>query len=310
MHPALSIILFTTLSGGGLGLGFWTLLLAPAYDAIIFAALVGLAILLGAVGLICSIFHLRRPTRAWRALSQWRSSWLSREGIIAPAALAVLFLVGAITMLGVAGWPVLLLRAAGAILALSALYATAMIYAQIRAVPAWNSPLTPVFFLSFATAGGWLLFTAVLHAYGLADSVTILISMLLVALAWAAKIAWWRNLDRCGTGSSSLESATGIRDLGKLRLLEPPHTGSNYLTSEMVFVVARKHAQKLRRISLLTGGVLPLACLTAALLEHLAVVAIFCAAILHFFGVGISRWLFFAEARHTVSLYYGGHAQN
>ena len=34
-------------------------------------------------GLTSSTFHLGHPERAWRALSQWRTSWLSREGVAA-----------------------------------------------------------------------------------------------------------------------------------------------------------------------------------------------------------------------------------
>ena len=304
MHPALSIILFTTLSGGGLGLGFWTVVVASSEGPAVVAIQAALAAALGGAGLFCSVFHLRRPTRAWRAFSQWRSSWLSREGIVAPAALAVVVLFGGAVLAGATGWPLLALRVAGALLCAAALFATAMIYAQIAAVPAWNTALTPVFMLLFAAAGGGLLFAGIASAFGTARSNEALLLAMLLVVAWAAKFAWWKRLDRIGTGKSSVASATGLQGLGEVRLLEPPHTGSNYLLSEMAFFVARKHAQKLRAIAVLVGGALPIAVLAAAYLGMHETAAFAAAALLHLFGVGVTRWLFFAESKHTVTLYY------
>ena len=76
MHPAPSIIVFTTLSGLGyglaavLGLG----LLDPSLTFTRIAYV--LALLLICVGLLSSTLHLGNPQRAWRALSQWR--WRSQ----------------------------------------------------------------------------------------------------------------------------------------------------------------------------------------------------------------------------------------
>src|SRR6476620_9216130 len=87
MHPAYSVILFTTASGAGYGLlallGLIGFNHGPASS--LWFGLVALIIALGLVslGLLSSTFHLGRPERAWRAFSQWRSSWLSREGIAA-----------------------------------------------------------------------------------------------------------------------------------------------------------------------------------------------------------------------------------
>ena len=87
MHPAKSVIFFTTASGAGYGLLFWLglygslgLLPAGTWFAVVGF---GLALVLVTAGLISSTFHLGHPERAWRALSQWRSSWLSREGVAA-----------------------------------------------------------------------------------------------------------------------------------------------------------------------------------------------------------------------------------
>ena len=89
MHPAYSVILFTTASGAGYGLLFWLAVLSvfddlPA-DLTLGLAGLGLAFALITVGLLSSTAHLGRPERAWRAFSQWRTSWLSREGVAAVA---------------------------------------------------------------------------------------------------------------------------------------------------------------------------------------------------------------------------------
>src|SRR5882762_5808075 len=85
MHPAFSVIFFTTASGAGYGLLALMSLLAalgrlPA-DRWFGLAGLGLGLVAVSVGLLSSTFHLGHPERAWRALSQWRTSWLSREGV-------------------------------------------------------------------------------------------------------------------------------------------------------------------------------------------------------------------------------------
>ena len=302
MHPALSIILFTTLSGAGLGLGFWLGAASFGVDVAGTVTGAGAAILLAGVGLSCSVFHLRRPSRAWRSLSQWRSSWLSREGILAPAALIVLFLQAGASWLDlpVAGWS----GPAAAILCFAAVLATSMIYAQIKAVPAWSTPLTPLVFLTFAAAGGALLACSLPGAPILATAEFAAATIALNAAAWILQFLWWKRLDRVGTGPSTPETATGLGNPGKVRLLEPPHTGSNYLLDEMGYVVARRHAAKLRLIALILGcGIVILALACGLALGHLPAFAI-AAFLFHLAGTAVARWLFFAQARHVVTLYY------
>src|SRR5262245_31472967 len=89
MHPAYSIVVFTTATGAGYGLLALLGLVAAtgAIPADFWLGLVGLGLALGLIsaGLMSSAAHLGRPERAWRALSQWRSSWLSREAVAALA---------------------------------------------------------------------------------------------------------------------------------------------------------------------------------------------------------------------------------
>jgi DMSO reductase anchor subunit len=164
-----------------------------------------------------------------------------------------------------------------------------MIYAQLRSVPRWRSPLTPLLFLLAALAGGALIAGAARPA-----------PWLLAALGLAQIAAWAsgdRRLPRSGT---TLATATGLGPLGRLRLLAPPHTGANYLLREMVYVVGRRHALRLRALGLLLAVLLPLALALAQSPPALAL-----AALLHTAGVLVLRWLFFAEAEHVVGLYYG-----
>ena len=108
MHPALSVILFSTLSGTGYVLWAWVglnlaLNPAPVARTPLLVSL-GLGFILVSTGLIASLWHLGQPQRAWRAFSQWRSSWLSREGVAAMLAFAPLLLLAWCAWRGDAGW--------------------------------------------------------------------------------------------------------------------------------------------------------------------------------------------------------------
>jgi DMSO reductase anchor subunit len=288
MHAATSVILFTVLSGAGfghlvfLGLGDaatgWTAFLQFA-----------LAYALAAGGLIASTFHLGNPQRALKAFTQWRTSWLSREAWVSVATLVVMGLVGAAAVFLDARLPALGLI--GALLALSTVLATSMIYAQLKTVPRWNSPLTPLHFLATALAGGAIL-------AGRAQ-VAALILLVLAALQLAA---WLAGDGRFAARGHSLATATGLGGLGRLRLFESPHTGANYLLNEFVHEVGRRHAVKLRAIALVAMCLVPAVLLMLLPTSPPALAVAFA---VHLAGAFVSRWLFFAEAEHVVRLHYG-----
>ncbi|MBL8585064.1 MAG: dimethyl sulfoxide reductase anchor subunit [Rhizobiaceae bacterium] len=305
MHPAPSIIIFTTLSGLGyglaavLGLG----LLDPAAFATGIAWLAALAMIGG--GLLSSTLHLGNPQRAWRALSQWRSSWLSREGVMAVLTFVPL-LWSAVAAAWFGRWSPLA-GLAGSAMCLVTVFCTGMIYASLRAIDAWHTRLTPVCYVLFAVAGGLTLATSFAAISGAPLSFLALASILAQAAAWWAKHLWWNRLD-AQSARSSPETATGLGALGRVKLFERPHFNDNYLTREMGFGVARKHAAKLRRIALISGAAAPAAFLVIAAASDgftwLAVPAALAAAMLHAAGILVERWLFFAEARHSVMNYY------
>lgn len=292
MHPAPSVIAFTALSGLGFGLLFFLGLGLPAPTG--FAAFLYYALAFGLAvgGLVASTFHLGNPQRALKAFTQWRSSWLSREGVVSVATLIVMGLHAASAVFLGQVTPVL--GTIGAVLSLVTVICTAMIYTQLRTVPRWNQPLTPILFLLYTLAGGALL----------AGQASIAL-LFLIGLLSAQILHWMIGDRRFGQAGSSMETATGLGPLGRVRLLEPPHTGPNYLLHEMAFEVGRKHSWTLRVIAVLTLGIVPILILLALPAGY---VAASLALVLHVLGLFAARWLFFAEAEHVQALYYGRHA--
>ncbi len=306
MHPALSVIFFTTLSGAGYGLAF---LLAlglgdPASTSTKIAWFVALALI--SLGLLSSTLHLGNPQRAWRAFSQCRSSWLSREGCFAVITFIPLCTLAGMSIFGDSHS--IAIGAVAAILCGLTVFCTAMIYASLRTVITWHTPLTPLCYLAFAMTSGLTIYRGFFDEAAGSDYDWISIAALAALFAaWFFKFLWVRRNARVGYGSSSMETATGLGHLGKVRLLERPHSMGNYLTNEMGFRVARKHSDLLWRIAILLGLFVPTILIGLALVLPGAQMLFFpLAAIVHLLGLGIERWLFFATARHAVALYYGG----
>lgn len=288
MHPAPSVILFTVLSGLGFGFLVFLGLGVPAPTGWTAFGLWGIGYGLAAGGLVASTFHLGNPQRAWRAFTQWRSSWLSREAWAAVATLILLAppALGAWRDLPVPAW----IGVAGSAAALGTVLCTAMIYAQLRTVPRWNHWTTPATFAAFALAGG----TILAGTGWVASALCLLLGALLVT-------GYVTGDTRFAERGSTLGTATGLGVIGTPSVFELPHTGDNYLLREMIHVVARKHARKLRVIAVLCAAILPAALSLAG--THPALVALTVA--VHLAGAFVARWLFFAEAEHVVGLYYG-----
>ena len=285
MHPAYSVIFFTTASGAGYGMLVWLAILAAtnAVSPGLASGIAAFTVALGLItaGLLSSTFHLGPPERAWRALSQWRSSWLSRDGIAAVVtyAPALFFALGWVVFSSVGGkWLIAGLLAG--IMALVTVACTGMIYASLKAVPRWTDATVVPVYLAFATA-----------------------------LAWTFKLLYWQRIDNAAPVSTA-ESATGLGHLGTVRQLEAPHTGENYIMREMGFQIARKHAARLRVIALLIGGAIPvLAFIIAGTVSGPAlVIAALIGLVGTVVGVLLERWLFFAEAQHAAMLFYGAKA--
>ncbi len=311
MHPAFSVIFFTTASGAGYGLvallGIGNALgLVPAAGAFGFWSL-GIAVALITSGLFASMAHLGHPERAWRATSQWRSSWLSREGVAALATYVPIAIFGiGWVFFGATDGLVALAGLAGAACAAATVFATAMIYRSLKPIHQWHNGFVVPAYLSIALASGAVLLHALVHVWGRPQMSVGVAAAVAIAVAMFAKERYWRFIDRTRS-TSTPETATGLGARGKVRLFEAPHTEENYLLKEMGYKVARKHARKLRSIALNAGFRVPLVLtmLAASFPGFLALAASLVAAALLLGGMLVERWLFFAEAKHSVMLYYG-----
>ena len=289
MHPAPSIIFFTVFSGLGFGMLAFLGLGKPdvsGFTAFVFFAI---AYILAVGGLISSTFHLGNPQRALKAFSQWRTSWLSREGCLAVATLIIMAIYGAALVF----WNIRigLLGLLGAVLSLLTIIGTSMIYTQIKTVPRWHHWTTPPLFLGFALTGGSILTNQPQFAIPL----LILTGILQIA-------AWMLGDKQFAASGSTIETATGLGAIGKTRMFEAPHSSKNYLMKEMVHVIGRKHASNLRIIGSALLSLLPLVVLLGLGWSHFTVAL---ALLMHIAGALTTRWLFFAQAEHTVGLYYG-----
>lgn len=289
MHPAPSVILFTVLSGMGFGLLMFLgagLIQPEGWPAFWHW---GLGYGLAVVGLLASTAHLGNPQRALLAFTQWRSSWLSREAWASLAALVCLAPMALSDWLGL-GWP-RVVGFVGAGLAITTIFCTAMIYAQMATVPRWNTRMTLFLYFAFACAGG-----SILAGEGLIARAALGILVVLMLLEFS------RGDKRFAARAHSMATATGLGQIGTLSVFEHPHTGDNYLMREMIYVVARRHALKLRVIAVWCAAAVPLALI---IVLPATAVTFALAAMSHLAGALVARWLFFAEAEHVVGLYYG-----
>jgi DMSO reductase anchor subunit len=311
MHPALSIVFFTTASGAGFALLLLLGLAAPVgllpESAWFGFVSLATAFVLAAAGLVSSAFHLGRPERAWRAFSQWRSSWLSREGVMSVVTFvpAAIFGIGWV-FFGVTDGIVGLSGVLAAICAAVTIACTGMIYASLKPIHQWHNRWVVPNYFTLGLMAAFLLLDLIIRFWIAWPVWMPLLALISVLLAWWSKEAYWRFIDT-NSARSTVASATALGGRGPVRMLEPPHTQDNYLLKEMGFHIARKHKVRLRLIARVAAFILPallsLIALFAAGAIGLAAAAL--AVVSAALGLVIERWLFFAEAKHTVTLYYG-----
>lgn len=313
MHPASSVILFTTASGAGYGI----LTLAPIFAAMgllpgdrwLGAALLIPAIGLVTIGLLSSTFHLGHPERAWRALSQWRSSWLSREGIMAILSYgpALAYAYGWIileTTDGVWTW----VGTATSLTALGTLFTTAMIYRSLKPIPAWATDWTVAGYLVLGPLSGLAIITAVAGGFDFHPARFQGAAILLILTGAIIKNGYWARLPSAWDQAKANAGEAVASGNADLRSVEWPHTEENYVLKEMGFRIARKHADRLRRLTRNLLFVIP--ALVFVVVPFIAPMpyaawAAWLGALVLTMGIVLERWLFFAEAKHIVTLYYG-----
>jgi DMSO reductase anchor subunit len=322
VNPAYSVIFLTTLIGAGQGL-FLALFtvqasalagaLPPADDRHLFVVGSGVALALMAAGLVASFFHLGRPERAWRTATMWRTSWLSREVIVLPAFMAVLALYGLLHLAGPA--PVLMrsaggahldlslaVGAVGALLAIALFVCTAMIYACVRFLAEWHTPLTPLNYLLMGSASGLTL------AAGVAASVD---PTRLVPLAtWAAVATVLAAVGRIASllrnarlqPRSTIQSAIGIKHPQVVQR-SMGFMGGSFNTREFFHGRSPGTMRQVKWWFLAGAFALPLILVTVGASVDSAplVVAAFG---VQYLGLLAERWFFFAQANHPQNLYY------
>jgi sulfite dehydrogenase (quinone) subunit SoeC len=318
MHPAYSVIFFTTASGAGFGLLALLSLTArrwaPDMPASFALVSFGVAFALITAGLLASTSHLGQPTRAWRAFSQWRTSWLSREGIAALATLVPGSILALRVLLGgdPGKWSVLLGLITAA-LALATLWSTGMIYASLPTIRAWKHPLVAPLYCLFGLATGALLFALLLALWNGSVPVRLTwFTLAAVLVSWLAKVFYWEGID-ASPRTHTIGAATGLggnNGTGKatVRPLDPPHTQANFVMREMGYEVGRRHAQRLRQLVGLALFLVPAVCLALTLMtgaSWLTALLMLIATVSAAVGIGLERWLFFAEAEHVAMLFYG-----
>jgi sulfite dehydrogenase (quinone) subunit SoeC len=294
LKPAWSVILLTTLVGAAQGLFLVTFFLdflgKTPRDFVLLCS--GVSLLLLAAGLAASFFHLGRPERAWRAVTQWRTSWLSREVIVLPAFMACVFLYGISASKAVG--------AVAAVLCIALFVCTGMIYACLKFLQEWHSPFTLVnFFLLGIASGLTLSVPLAVLAHPQFAAPLALGAFSLGALAWLARIASLLRNARLRPKSTT-QSAIGV---AHPRIVQKAQgfMGGSYNTREFFHHRPRLVVNLVRWSFLVLLFPLPgwllgwgggsLASFTAAF-------------VMQFTGLLAERWYFFAEARHPQNLYY------
>ena len=321
MHPAFSVIFLTTLIGAGQGL-FLALFtgqlyalanLLPAQGDPFYAvgSLIALALLV--LGLIASFFHLGRPERAWRSASQWRTSWLSREVIVLPLMMVLVFAYGLAHWLGwtqplftLAGSvpvdPTLLIGLLGTLAAFGLFVCTAMIYAGVKFLEEWHSPLTVANFTFFGIASGFMLAAA--YSAWLGNQLVgffgtwAVVATLLALISRGASLARNANLKH----KSTVQTAIGVRHKAVLQKAQGA-TGGSFNTREFFPGHGRAVVRRVRWLFLILVFPLPILLIAAAYGVQSPTLPIAAFAV-QYLGLLAERWYFFADARHPQNLYY------
>jgi DMSO reductase anchor subunit len=337
MKPTFSIVFFTVISGAGLGL-LSLLALADVcpVDTLPQTALgsgIALALALTIAGLASSGLHLARPSNAWRAFSRFRTSWLSREAVLAVVLVAVGLLYGGSVVVGVPDALRVPIALSTIVLCCAVLFCTAMIYASLKPIRQWHTRWTPACYLLLGHWSGALLLLALALAYRAEPEPFRRLALVIGIAALIAKLGYWRA-GASEKGALTLERAIGVREgvrppgrsaagppqgansaprgaaqawgdhmsVAQARLFDAGHSHGTFLTHEFGFTLARKHATALRALALALVFGVPALALAAGMASAGAAAAVAALCIL---GLLTERWLFFAEARHTIRLYHG-----
>jgi DMSO reductase anchor subunit len=319
MKPAFSVIFLTTLIGAAQGL-FLALFTHQSYA--LFGLLPmqsddyygygsALALLLLGGGLIASFFHLGRPERAWRSATQWRTSWLSREVIVLPSFMGVVFLYGVAHLAGyhpeIATLPggfvidlTFVLGVVGTLLAFTLFLCTAMIYACIRFLREWASPLTVVNYILMGGSSGFIL--AALYSAVMAPTQTGFFVGWAIIITVLALVGRGASLVRNARlkPKSTIQTAIGIKH-PRITQRSMGAMGGTFNTREYFHGMSLAFMRRMRPTFLLLAFVVPLVLLAIGAATPAMLGIVF---VVQYLGLLAERWFFFAQSNHPQNLYY------
>ena len=321
MHPAFSVIFLTTLIGVGQGLFlaiytgevYGTLDLLPAQSHNFYVTGSVLALFFLVAGLAASFFHLGHPERAWRSASQWRTSWLSREVIVLPAVIGVIFIYGLVHLLGLnlarfgfetglANDLSLLIGAGGTLVTFLLYLCTGMIYACIKFLKEWASPLTVINYTLLGLASGFLLAAALaallapaLVQFYVVWTIIITISGLVTRTASLIRNARLKP-------QSNLKTAIGIRH-GKIQQRSQGQMGGSFNTREFFHGAPDWFFRNIKWVFLVLVFIVPIILMVASMGSSGFIILVI-AFVVQYIGLLAERWFFFAQANHPQNLYY------
>jgi DMSO reductase anchor subunit len=308
MHPAFSVIFFTVASGAGFGL-ISLLFIADAFklgggfspEQLVIGGLIAMGLI--AFGLLSSTFHLANPKNAWRAVARFRTSWLSREGVFAIAFMPLALIYLASIWFDAPLWLRETFGFLTAVMAWITVFSTGMIYACLKTIRQWNTPLVPANYLALGYASGSLLLLLGAVYAGLDTTPYIAMSALIVSIAAVLKAIYYFWIRSPGL-TPTINTATGLTR-AKVKLLDTGHTHGTFLTQEFGFQIARQKAGLLKLLVFVVGFALPGLMLVWVFNQQDGQIAAVVAVLAGMVGAAVERWLFFAEARHVVNLYHG-----
>ncbi len=322
MKPAISVIFLTTLVGVGQGL-FLAYFSADVSSRLsilppisltsqgdVLAGIISLGFLLA--GLVASFFHLGHPERAWRAAAMWRTSWLSREVIVLPATMTLIFIYtllkffdnhDILIVLG-NGYPLEWSTTIGllGLLAVFALYlCTAMIYACLKFLRQWHSPLTVLNFILLGSASGFTLAAALStfsdpQWFGYFAEFAILLSIAGLVSRFASLL---RNKNL--RSPTTLQSAIGIHH-PTIRQMAQGAMGGSFNTRAFIHTYGVTVVKLARWFFLLAAFAVPVILLILS--NEASMILCTAAFVIQYIGLLAERWYFFIEAEHPQNVYY------
>lgn len=322
MKPPFSVIFLTTLIGVGQGM-FLALIFGQSYTLLehiplesgefyAIGSLISLVFLIG--GLIASVFHLGRPERAWRAATQWRTSWLSREVIALPLFMGFVILYGVLhyfginpTIFGTAAIPeaglTIVIGIIGIISCFALFVCTGMIYACLKFLQEWHTPLTVVNYTLFGMASGFVLAAA--YAQYQQSPLLGFMTVWAIMLTMVAFITRSASLIRNHRikRKSTLKSAIGVRH-AQIQQKAQGSMGGSFNTREFFHGKKASFLKSIKWIFMVLVFLIPLILLAMAMANQQVALFFILAFVVQFIGLLAERWFFFAQAQHPQNLYY------